>query len=67
MVKVIDAITGLVGMLLMLVGVGSAYASFSMGGFTLEGSMLIVVSLGLGAVCLGINAIINLLTGQVNR
>ena len=67
MVKVIDAITALVGMLLMLVGVGSAYASFSMGGFTLEGSMLIVVSLGLGAVCLGINAIINLLTGQVNR
>jgi len=65
MVKVIDAITALVGMLLMVVGVGAAYASFT-GGFTIEGSMIIIVSLGLGAVCLGINAIINLLTGQVN-
>ena len=67
MVKVIDAITGLVGMLLMVVGVGTAYAQYAGGGFTLDGSMISVVSLGLGAVCLGINAIINLLTGQVNR
>ena len=67
MVTVVDSILSFVGIVLILVGVGTAYASFTGGGLTIDGSMISIVSLGLGAICCGLSAIINLLTGQVNR
>ena len=64
MSKEIAILCSAVGIVLILIGLGTFYVSIQAGGLTVEGTIIIIISLGLGAICLGLFAIIKLMSNE---